>query len=70
MCRILCKIGQERDRGRRSGMRGELSELRREVRRREEDAVKEVIKRSRVVLCTNAGAADYAFRHAQEEGFG
>jgi len=56
--KLLAKIGKERNKGEKTRIRGELSALRKEVRRREDAAVKEVIAHADVVLCTNSGAAD------------
>ncbi|KAK3255793.1 hypothetical protein CYMTET_35045 [Cymbomonas tetramitiformis] len=63
---ILQKMGCKKTKKQeRYALRGELKELRKELRKREDQAVKEVMGHARVVLATNTGAADYALKHME-----
>ncbi|XP_062403778.1 DNA-binding protein SMUBP-2 [Sardina pilchardus] len=57
MDKALGELKKTRDRGSRAAMKREMGELRKELRAREEDSTKQILKGASVVLATNTGAS-------------
>ncbi|XP_076848340.1 DNA-binding protein SMUBP-2 [Brachyhypopomus gauderio] len=58
MDKAFGQMKKARDKGHRSSLRREISELRKELRSREEMAITQILTRASVILATNAGASD------------
>ncbi|XP_048112394.1 DNA-binding protein SMUBP-2 [Alosa alosa] len=57
MDKALSDMKRSRDRGSRAALKRELRELRKELRSREDDSTKQILKGATVVLATNTGAS-------------
>uniref|UniRef100_A0AAY4BRC2 DNA-binding protein SMUBP-2 n=1 Tax=Denticeps clupeoides TaxID=299321 RepID=A0AAY4BRC2_9TELE len=58
MDKIFSKLRKEAERGEKSRLRREVGELRKELRSREETAIRQALKAAAVILATNTGACD------------
>ncbi|XP_007256031.3 DNA-binding protein SMUBP-2 [Astyanax mexicanus] len=58
MDKAFSQIKKVRDKGQRSSLRREIGDLRKELKSREEVAIKQILKKASVVLATNTGASD------------
>ncbi|KAJ8252013.1 hypothetical protein COCON_G00213250 [Conger conger] len=56
--RAFEKMKKSRDKGGRSHLKAEVKELRKELRKREESAIAQILKMADVILATNTGAHD------------
>ncbi|XP_072551068.1 DNA-binding protein SMUBP-2 [Salminus brasiliensis] len=58
MDKAFSQMKKVRDKGQRSSLRREIGDLRKELKSREEVAIRQILKRASVILATNTGASD------------
>lgn len=70
MDKAFSQMKKVRDKGQRSSLRREIGDLRKELKSREDDAIKQILKRASVILATNTGASDDGpLKHLPSEHF-